>query len=113
MEEQPFPKEITYMDTAFNALVYLDVIYVFIVISCLTFYETKIEMAMKHYFRPYRKISDLLKSHLYKDWLYVSFKTCFVFLVRLWSNKLISKAAKYIPQMQKRDVRNAIINKDG
>ena len=50
MEEQPFPKEITYMDTAFNALVYLDVIYVFIVISCLTFYETKIEIAMKHYF---------------------------------------------------------------
>ena len=51
MEEQPFPKEITYMDTAFNALVYLDVIYVFIVISCLTFYKTKTETAMKHYFR--------------------------------------------------------------
>ena len=46
MEEQPFPKEITYMDTAFNALVYLDVIYVFIVISCLTFYKTKIEIAI-------------------------------------------------------------------
>ena len=56
MEEQPFPKEITYMDTAFNALVYLDVIYVFIVISCLTFYETKIEIAMKHFFRLYRKV---------------------------------------------------------
>ena len=73
MEEQPFPKEITYMDTAFNALVYLDVIYVFIVISCLTFYETKIELAMKHYLRLYcnpvlrlnRIISDLLKGYLY------------------------------------------------
>ena len=68
MEEQPFPKEITYMDTAFNALVYLDVIYVFIVISCLTFYKMKIEMAMKHCFRLYRSryISGLLKRHLYK-----------------------------------------------
>ena len=56
MEEQPFPKEITYMDTAFNALVYLDVIYVFIVISCLTFYKTKIETVMKYYFRLYRKV---------------------------------------------------------
>ena len=46
MEEQPFPKEITYMDTAFNALVYLDVIYVFIVISCLTLYKMKIEIAI-------------------------------------------------------------------
>ena len=71
MEEQPFPKEITYMDTAFNALVYLDVIYVFIVISCLTFYKTKIETEMKHYFRPYRKIKfRFLPKLLFKGWLY-------------------------------------------
>ena len=68
MEEQPFPKEITYMDTAFNALVYLDVIYVFIVISCLTFYETKIEMAMKHYFRIYRNMID--KFQIYSKVIY-------------------------------------------
>ena len=61
MEEQPFPKEITYMDTAFNALVYLDVIYVFIVISCLTFYKTKIEAVMKYYFRLYRNMIDKIK----------------------------------------------------
>ena len=65
MEEQPFPKEITYMDTAFNALVYLDVIYVFIVISCLTFYETKIEMAMKHYFRLYRNTFQIYSKEIY------------------------------------------------
>ena len=69
MEEQPFPKEITYMDTAFNALVYLDVIYVFIVISCLTFYETKIEMAMKHYFRLYRTMID--KFQIYSKVIYI------------------------------------------
>ena len=69
MEEQPFPKEITYMDTAFNALVYLDVIYVFIVISCLTFYETKIEIAMKHYFRPYRNMID--KFQIYSKVIYI------------------------------------------
>ena len=61
MEEQPFPKEITYMDTAFNALVYLDVIYVFIVISCLTFYKTKIEAVMKYYFRLYRNMIDKIQ----------------------------------------------------
>ena len=69
MEEQPFPKEITYMDTAFNALVYLDVIYVFIVISCLTFYETKIEIAMKHYFRTYRNMID--KFQIYSKVIYI------------------------------------------
>ena len=69
MEEQPFPKEITYMDTAFNALVYLDVIYVFIVISCLTFYETKIEIAMKHFFRLYRNMID--KFQIYSKVIYI------------------------------------------
>ena len=69
MEEQPFPKEITYMDTAFNALVYLDVIYVFIVISCLTFYETKIEIAMKHYLGLYRNMID--KFQIYSKVIYI------------------------------------------
>ena len=71
MEEQPFPKEITYMDTAFNALVYLDVIYVFIVISCLTFYKMKIEMAMKHCFRPYRSMIDTFQ--VYSNVIYIKF----------------------------------------
>ena len=70
MEEQPFPKEITYMDTAFNALVYLDVIYVFIVISCLTFCETKIEIAMKHFFRLYRKVM-IDKFQIYSKVIYI------------------------------------------
>ena len=73
MEEQTFPKEITYMDTAFNALVYLDVIYVFIVISCLTFYGTKIEMAMKHYFRPYRNIFQVYLKDIYIKFGYIKY----------------------------------------
>ena len=82
MEEQPFPKEITYMDTAFNALVYLDVIYVFIVISCLTFYKTKTETAMKHYFRPYRKMRIMIgKFQIFSKDIYI--KVGYMYHLRL------------------------------